>query len=99
MPHEARRNPSGYGILITIIKGSVIGVIINNPPLNLCSYRLAADFFIFIRTVAETVNTSDVKISILSSARLDVFIDHIDIHGLSAASSELSPASSILTGI
>lgn len=99
MHHKARSNSSGYGISITIIKDSVIGVIINNPPLNLCSYRLAADFFTFSRTVAEIVNTSDVKISILSSARLNFFFDHIDIHGLSAASSELSPASSILTGI
>lgn len=49
--------------------------------------------------LAKTANTSDVKVVILSSANADFFLDHIDIHALSATSPELPPANGTLTGV
>ncbi|MCJ1227568.1 hypothetical protein MMC12_004224 [Toensbergia leucococca] len=98
-PHEARGAPAGYGTLTTVTNGSIIRATINNPPVNLWDYKLAADFSTFIGTLAKTANTSDVKVVILSSAIPDFFIDHIDIHAVSAASPELPPANSTLTGV
>ena len=96
-----RRDSIGYGTITTTTEsnGSIIRVAINNPPVNLWDYKLAADFSSFIDGIANTANTSDVKVVILSSANSDFFLDHIDIHALSATSPELPPANGTLTGI
>ncbi|KAM0798271.1 ClpP/crotonase-like domain-containing protein, partial [Usnea florida] len=88
-----------YGTITTVTNGSIIRATINNPPVNLWDYKLAADFSTFIETLAKTANTSDVKVVILASANPDFFIDHIDIHALSAASPERPPANGTLTGV
>ncbi|MCJ1457648.1 hypothetical protein MMC28_008017 [Mycoblastus sanguinarius] len=89
--HKARSASTGYGTLTTVTNGSIVRATINNPPVNLWDYKLAADFSTFLGTLAQNANTSDVKVVILSSANPDFFIDHIDIHALSAASPESPP--------
>ena len=96
---QARSAAEGYGTLTTTTNGSIIRVDINNPPVNLLDYKLAADFFNFMTGPAKTANTSDTKVVIFSSSNPDFFIDHIDIHALSAASPELPPANGTLTGV
>lgn len=97
--HKARSAPTDYGTLTTVTNGSIICATINNPPVNVWDYKLAADFSTFLATLAKTANTSDVKVVILSSANPDFFLDHIDIHALSAASPEFAPANDTLTGV
>ena len=89
----------GYGTITTSTNGSIVRATINNPPVNLWDYKLAADFYTFLSGLAKTANTSDVKVVIISSANPDFFIDHIDIHALSAASPEEPPANGTLTGL
>ena len=98
-PHEARSASSGFGTITTVTNGSIIRAAINKPPVNLWDYKLAADFCTFIETLAKTANASDVKVVILASANPEFFIDHIDIHALSAASPERLPANGTLTGV
>ena len=97
--HEPRSTSTGYGTLMTVTNGSIIRATINNPPVNLWDYKLAADFSDFLTTLSKTANTSDTKVVIISSANPDFFIDHIDIHALSAKSPEQPPANGTLTGV
>ena len=95
------RYSTGYGTIATTIEanGSIIRATINNPPVNVWDYKLAADFGAFMGGLAETANTSNVKVVILSSANPDFFLDHIDIHALFVASPEKPPANGTLTGV
>ena len=76
----ARRQtlPANYGTVTTIINGSITHAVINNPPINLWDYKLAADLSSFIDSLAENNNAT--KVVILSSANPDYFIYHLDIH-------------------
>lgn len=76
----ARRQAStpSYGTVTTTTNGSIIRAVINNPPINLWDYKLAADFSAFIDSLA--ANNNDTKVVIISSANPDYFIYHLDIH-------------------
>ena len=76
----ARRQtpPPSYGTVTTTTNGTITRAVINNPPINLWDYKLAADFSSFIDSLAENNNAT--KVVILSSANPDYFIYHLDIH-------------------
>ena len=69
--------PPNYGTVITTINGSITRAVINNPPINLWDYKLAADFSSIIDSLAENNNAT--KVVILSSANPDYFIYNLDI--------------------
>ena len=100
-PDLVRRDSIGYGTIATTTEfnGSIICATTKKPPVNLWDYKLAANFSSFIGSLAKTANTSAVEVVILSSTKSDFFLDHIDIHALSATSPELPPANGTLTGI
>lgn len=102
-PSLARRSSPGYGTITTTQTGPVIRAEINNPPINLWDYKLAADFSSFVSSLAaetnntNTTNAAAPKVVIFSSANPDFFIAHLDIHTLSTASPELPPGNSTET--
>ena len=83
------RSPStGYGTVTTYTNGSVVRATINNSPINLYDYKLAADLFSFVSSL---MNNTEVKVVILSSANPNFFIAHYDIHYLSVDLPALPP--------
>ncbi|MCJ1451340.1 hypothetical protein MMC28_001676 [Mycoblastus sanguinarius] len=95
---QTRNSSPGYGTLSTTTNGSIIRATINNPPINLWDYKLAADFSSFVDGLAHNNNTG-IKVVIISSANPDFFIAHYDIHVLDAASPVSPPGNATDIGL
>ena len=96
-PHEVfpRATSPNYGTITTSTNGSITRATVNNPPINLWDYKLAADFSSFIDSLAQN-NTPNTKVVIISSANPDYFIYHLDIHDGNAASPVAPPGNGTL---
>ena len=80
---------AGYGtITTTAITPSIIRATINNPPINIYDYALAADLYSFITSL----NPNSTKVVILSSSNPDFWISHYDIHLLSSSDPAKPPS-------
>lgn len=80
---------SSFNTLSLQFSGNITRVSINNPPINLCDYKLISDLYDFLTTVNTT--TSPPKVVIFSSTNPNFFISHADIHQFSL-SNPLPPA-------
>jgi len=103
----SQSSPSYGTLTTTTISPCVIRATLNNPPVNLWDFRLAADFYSFINSLAAETTIingtnltviTDTKVVILSSANPDFSIAHYDIHALTVSSPELPPANGTLIG-
>ena len=61
---------------MTTTNGSIMRAVMNNPPINLYDYKLAADLYSLVSSLE---NNTDIKIVILSSANPDFWIAHYDL--------------------
>jgi enoyl-CoA hydratase/carnithine racemase len=77
-----------YNTLSFQTSHNVTRVLINNPPINLCDYKLINDLYNYLISLNSTsanpnVNASASKVVIFSSANPEFFIGHADIHQFS----------------
>lgn len=87
-PLEERDIPTNYNTLSFQISANITRVLINNPPINLCDYKLINDLYNYLTSLNSTsanpiVNASSSKVVIFSSANPDFFIGHADTHQFS----------------
>jgi enoyl-CoA hydratase/carnithine racemase len=80
--------PIDYKTLSFRASNNVTRVSINNPPINLCDYKLINDLHNFLVSLDDAganpeVNASAAKIVVFTSANRDFFIGHADIHQFS----------------
>lgn len=85
---------SHYKTIISETKGPIIRLTVNNPPINLWDYKLAADLSAFIDALATSGN--DTKVVIIASGNPEYFISHLDIHDGDVSSPVKPPANGTL---
>lgn len=79
---------SNYNTLSFQTSNNITRILVNNPPINLCDYRLINDLYNYLMSLNNTFtnsfnDNSAPKVVIFSSANPDFFIGHADIHQFS----------------
>jgi enoyl-CoA hydratase/carnithine racemase len=79
---------TNYKTLSFQTSDNITRVLINNPPINLCDYRLINDLYNYLMSLNNTLTNSfndesAPKVVIFLSANPDFFIGHADIHQFS----------------
>lgn len=79
---NARHSSKGYETISLQRNGSVTRATISNPPINLFDYKLAADMYNFLQSLASGQLSDPPKVVIFDSADPEFFIGHLDVSNL-----------------
>lgn len=85
LSERATHTTINYNTLSLKTTGNITRVSINNPPINLCNYKLISDLYTLLTSLEGPTPNVPSKVFIFSSANPDFFISHADIHQFSVA--------------
>lgn len=77
-----------FDTLSLSVKGSIIRVTINNPPINILNHKLLSDLHAFLITLK--ASSHGIKVVIFASENPKFFVAHYDLH-IFSANSPLAP--------